>query len=616
MTRAKHKNLGDAEIAWAAFLATDEGKRAEELFMEIIVEMRKRLHPDTVLLRKAFTFSGMHHVNRRRLNGEPFIYHPLEVGKILAEAGFENDLVAAGILHDMMEECGVERETLVQKFGSVVAEIVDAISDVNASVSQSPNLTKLERDVLADVKLLIEVKKKGNLKAFYVKLAERIHNLRTINCFPEEKQLAKAMHTRLILIPEAKRLHIFELVNILESLCLEIEDPRVYKQIRYGYQQILSENRDVLEGKNGLKEFWKKLVFDPNSGCEGQVVSLEFRERYEDSIYRHLNTVIAKNGKNKNHMKEYISKKYIPLYDINFTLFDFAKKSPEKVFFSIYPSLHESRFGITIMGIGKTKGSGMTYYKLEDGYGNHYRLFLQRETEFLEYTYGMKLTGEGDTIRSHLPYINEAEPDLPERKKIPVYRKDGSLMYIEEGSTILDFAFALNINHGICCLYGLINGLSGKMPLHHRLQAGNIVEIVSDHTKGEEQHDIPHACIRWFEYLHTREAIKALSRWMEANMEYAANKIMVLDEKGKQFELDRGSTVLDLAFAIDPERALYYKKARLNECLECIPMERVLRYRDRVKFMYADEVTAKLSWLRIVKTKAAKEALITYFEQR
>ena len=595
-------------------LMPEERKQVDMLFHSLIAEMKKRCMPDVSLLKKAYHFAMKSHGETKRRSGEPYIMHPLEVAKILAEVGFESDLIAAAILHDVIEDCNVTATELEQRFGSLIADTVDAVSKVSEKFTGNPDFTKMDIDNLSDIKFLTETTKKNNRKAFYIKLADRIHNLKTINIFPEEQQKAKAAHTRNILIPAAKKMHIFKLVDILESLCLEIENPKVYHEIRYGYRQLLNESRDAIDGEYGLRAFWKQLLLEREGVFGKNLVLFEFHERYEDSIYRHLN----EEHHNVYDIKNYMKKKYIPLYDINFIVSDLYNGSPESLFFQCYPRLHESKFRLTITGINRTMGSDAMYYELEDRYGTKYRLFCQSESELLEYSHGVMISGDIDDIRSHIVYINEAEPDEPEHKKIPVYRKDGSLMELDEGATVLDFAFAINPYIGICAKFAYLNGTTAEVPIYTRLRPGDMVHIVSDHKKGEEEFDVPHATVRWFEYVHTREAIKSLSRWMETNMDRAVPKMMVYDEKGNPYEIEMGSTVLDFAFVLNKEKGLHVRKAYLNKCPSASPLDRILKYGDRVRFTYDDEEkkTPEFNWLSIVKTKLAKEVLIEYFNSK
>ena len=198
---------------------------------------------------------------------------------------------------------------------------------------------------------------------------------------------------------------------------------------------------------------------------------------------------------------------------------------------------------------------------------------------------------------------------------IPVFKKDGTSMLIEDGATVLDFAFAIDRNIGICAKYALINGKMEKESLRRKLRAGDRIEIISDHDKRRPEKDIPHATVRWFEYVYTREAIRFLSRWLEKHMDSGSPTMVVQDGTGKEYEMEMAATVLDFAFEIDEEIGLHLQQAYVNGCKEPTQLGKTLRYGDKVMFEYDihDKETPVFNWLNLVKTRKARERLVRYF---
>ena len=583
----------------------------DEEFRMIVNIMRKRFVPDIALLWRSYIFAYNKHNGQRRRDGEPYITHPLAVAKILANVGFESDLVSAALLHDVIEDCKVTYEELEQAFGSSIATVVDSVSQLKADNANDREIQKEDLDSLSDVKFLIETTEKNNRKAFYIKLADRIHNLSTIGSFPEEKKQAKVLHTRNILLPVARSLHIYKLVDILETLCLEIENPSIHQTISNGYHRILLENAYTIRGKDGFKEFFRELITDSELEIRKNIVSLEFNERYTDSIYRNLLPYI----KNIKEIDKYITKEYIPLYNIYFVVNDNCVYTPEKIFFYYYKALHESKWKITVTGIGHAMGSGELFYFIKDRFGNQYRLFIQTENELLRFYHGVSITGSENDVRCHIMYINYSEPDEPQHKMIPVYRKNGKLEMIEEGATVLDFAFRINTSMGICCTYAIINDRKAKMPIHTRLRPGDVVEIRSDHNKEKPWEDIPHASIRWFEYLHTREAIHALSRRLQTRMEVAAPTIAVYSTmKDKKFDIPSGATLLDYVILYNSDKAFSGFKCFLNKSHQPADMIKILRYNDRITIVWEEGANMpKLEWFCMLQTAEARKILLQYF---
>lgn len=588
-------------------LSGKERADIQQSFMAVVNEMKKHGLPDVGLLKRAFEMALEKHGDTRRKSGEPYILHPLQVAKILADCGHESDMVASAILHDLIEDCDVTKTELELKFGVNIADTVDAVSKVSALLAPDETMSKLDLDDLSDVKFLTESARVR--KAVYIKCADRIHNLRTIDIFPEEQQKAKAYHTRSIIIPAAKKLHIHNLVDILGTLCLKIEDPQKYKDINDTYAKILKENSDTLYGPAGLVEETRRMILE-DGRMGSNIVDVVFSKRTVDSINEDITTLLQ----DAHDVKKTFTKHTVPLFDIHFIVNDFYMEKPENLFFAFYDRLHTSLYKFTIVGIHQDEYE--SYYLMKDWFGNMYRLFIQSETEHLEYTHGLLVSTALNDFRAGI--VNTGEPGAPEEKMIPVFKRDGSPMMIADGATVLDFAFSIDPNIGICAKYAFLNGSKARAPIYTRLKPGDMVDVVSDHNKHDQLNDTPHATVRWFEYLHTREATKNLSRWLEKHMDSAVPSMLVYGADGTEYEIDMAATVLDFAFLINEEIGLHVKNAYINKSKTPVSLDTTLRYWDKVKFEYDldDTETPVFSWLGIVKTKYAKDRLIAYFNKK
>lgn len=588
-------------------LTSDEKDEINRFFKSVVNEMKKHGLPDVGLLKKAFNLALDKHGDTRRKTGEPYILHPLHVAKILADCGHESDMVASAILHDLIEDCGVSKNDLEKIFGITIADIVDTVTKVDAMLAPDETMSKLDLDDLSDVKFLTECARVR--KAVYVKCADRIHNLSTISVFPEYKQKEKAYKTRNIIIPAAKKLHIHNFVGILETLCLKIEDPHKYHDICDTYERILNENRDTFFGPAGLVHETKRMIMEDRF-LGGQVTDVIFSKRTADSISSNLSEKMH----NIHDIKTLFTKYTIPLFDVFFIVSDFYPEKPEDVFFALYDKLHNSLYRFTVTRYHQDDYE--SYYLLRDRFGNMYRLFIQSEKEHLEFTHGLLVSA---TINdSHAGIINIGDPEGHEEKMITVFKKDQAPMLIPSGSTVLDFAFLIDPNIGICAKYAHLNGSKARTPIYTRLKAGDWVEVVSDHNKYDQLNDSPHATVRWFEYLHSREAIKSLSRWLEKHMDSAIPSMLVYDAEDHEYEIDMAATVLDFAFLMDEKIGLHVKKAYLNQSKTPVELDTTLRYWDKVRFEYdlEDTETPVFTWLGLVKTKYAKDRLIAYFNKK
>ena len=588
-------------------------KEIHEKYSEIIKTMYAHgIMADTKLINDAFQFAMEKHKGALRKNKEPYILHPIAVARILADLGFESDLVAAALLHDVVEDCGVTVEYLMERYGKIVADTVDALSAVNVITSSDPEMEKKDVDVLSDVKLLNEIEK--NPKAIYVKIADRIHNLTTINAFPYAKQRAKAQHTRDILIPLARKMGVYRLIYELEDLCFEIENPECYKAVKEEYEQLLWENRyGVKEVQNYLTSIFYGKAVDgiyKEESLSKFILSCGYRKRYIESIFRNVTSqvpnILTDLGKS-------ICKEKIELYDIYFIVKDECVLTAIDVFFHFYQEILDGLYHITITGIKRNAEDTRSYFVLEDCYNNKYRLFVEKESDYLNKMNGVILNGELGFEK--FTKIDTAEPGESFKPFINVYRKDGTMVQIEEGATILDFAFAIHPEIGICARYALLNKKQEQIPLYAKLNEGDLVEIVHDSHKENPELNLPHATIRWFEYIRTREATRALSRYLEKHVESAKPLIQVHDSDGNTYEIETGSTVLDFAFLLGDKKGLHFKSAYVNKSKNKTRVDKMLGYDDVVKIIFVenDESTPKFEWLNIVKTQKAKDVLLEYF---
>lgn len=593
----------------------EEKNRIHGRLTKITKTLMQHSIPDTKLINDAFQFALSKHGDARRRTKEPYIEHPLSVAQILVDLGFESDMVAAALLHDVVEDCGVTVEELADRFGRSVADLVDALSAVNVLTDRDTEMGKEDVDTLSDIKLLKAIEQ--NPKALYIKLADRIHNLETISVFSYTKQMQKVEHTRKILIPLAKKNGVFQLVDKLEDLCFSIENPDCYKVVSDKYETLLYDNRYAIEEcKDSLADIFFGSNRDDSRKSELSkfIVSFSFRQRFKNHIFQEI-TAHVKNILTE--LEENISKDKLALFDLFFIVKDECAISPLDVFFNFYQDIIEGPNRLTITAILQDQERQGICYQLEDVYNIKYHLYIMKQQDYLNKMHGIILNGSSDDANK-LIKINMADPSESFRKYINVYKKDGTMAQIEEGATVLDFAFSIHPEIGICTKYALLNKKPDQIPLFTKLNEGDLVEIVHDANKEHPELDIPHATIRWFEYVRTREATKALSRYFETHIESAKPLIPVHDGEKRTYEIETGSTVLDLAFLMGDKIGLHFKSAYINKSTTKAKLDRMLRYDDIVRIEYdeSDEDTPKFEWLNIVKTKKAKETLINYFSSQ
>ena len=576
---------------------------------------------DILLVEKAYTFAYDKHEGSRRKDGSPYITHCLEVACILADMNRSNEEIAAGILHDIVEDTDVTTDMIARHFDPQVARIVEAVTNIEPYLPDNCELQKEEIDELS-VKKLIEAILIDCPEALYVKVADRLHNLSTMGVIDNKRRVDKVNDTRAVLIPLVRELaHNYSLADRIEDACLLAEQPKEYAKIHERYRQLIKENGSHLPKVSA----YIRSAFSGEKGSRIYDVDCCFRER---SVYSIHNDLVAL-SENKEKLLDNFTLRNVPLLDIYFVVKDKCELQPEQVFFDLYEVLRTSiyfpesndkrreAFELTIVRFGTSRNSSLNYFVEADCYDVRYRIFCKREKDYKEYIDGYGL----QQIRENCRHL-QVNAEIPSNTFVPtitVYTRKQEKMEIEQGATVLDFAFLLHPKLAFGAKYAYLNKQWDKIPIYTKLNNGDTVEIISS-TANDRPEDEPyeeHAEIRWEEWVNTKKARKALTRYLEEKEGRSKPLIMVLDvESGKNVDLLYGAIPLDLAFAIDPRRALCFKRAFINKSKVPCAIDRGLDYSDKVKIEYGDAPNPSFEWLRYVKTEAARDALIDYFAQK
>lgn len=455
------------------------------------------------LIRRAYDFAAEKHKNQKpRKTGEPYILHPIRVAYIVACWGFEADTICGALLHDTLEDTDATYSEIEGLFGKNIADLVDAVTAIQIEIRDKTGLTKEEIDELSDRRL----KEKMSEKALFIKAADRIDNLRTIAPFSEEKKIAKAKHTREIIIPMLKKEGAYQLIDVLEDLCLQIEHPDRYAEITSAYSAL--RNNNAYTTAKTLKLFSE--VFSPNNTIDsseyrtvlGSIVDFTHNPRSTISVYRQLN---AQADNITTDLPRLLCKKNIAMYDLTLIISDDyctatlgdskARTTPTNAFFKLYSSFLEDK-NITVVDFGMTTYKDSKYYILSDEMNNLYRLFVKSETEYMRYKLGHIIDDEAVTDFGA----------AIDGKKIKVYKKDQTAMYIENGATFLDFAFAVHSEIGLHFDYALIDGSLTQRKPYERINEGDIITIVPNPDIEPNLH--------WFKYVKTGKAMDHLIKYL------------------------------------------------------------------------------------------------------
>lgn len=251
--------------------------------MNELVKNHKVSNKKTV--KKAYDYALEMHDGQTRKSGEPYIMHPLRVARFVATWGFESDSICAALLHDVVEDCNTSLDEVERLFGDSISKIV-----VDKDIENADELTKEEIDKLSDAKL----QERMTEKALFIKAADRLDNLYTIDIFPIEKQIKKAKHTREVIIPMLMKEEAFKIIDLLEDLCLKIEHSERYNNINAEYAKLRETNSYTTDSvlKLFTDVFHTGSMYVPTElrSYLDYVARFKYNTRSSISVYRQLTT--------------------------------------------------------------------------------------------------------------------------------------------------------------------------------------------------------------------------------------------------------------------------------------------------------------------------------------
>ncbi len=457
---------------------------------------------------RAYEYAKEKHGSVKRASGEDYINHPIRVAKFIAEWGFGSDIVIAALLHDVVEDCDTSIEEIEELFGNGVSSMVNTVTKIDKHIKECEGLTKEEIHALSDAKL----QQYMSDKALYIKIADRLDNLNTIDIFEKSKQLKKTQHTHEILIPMVIKVEAYKLLDDLEELCFKIEHEAEYNKIMsyiddYKASNIRSCNKTILLLENAFVHS-KKLADDSSSDAfpselepYGRFISGFFsNERSCVSIFRQ----IVKNSKNiKKDFNTFLNKRNLAIYDLTLVFDDVINNADDgmtmhDIFYKYYEEYLITK-NICILDYNCTTQKNGNYFLLCDDLGNLYRLFIRTENSYLHYMLG-NIVDSDDSIS--FDDVNDVEPRDTYKPKITVFKRNGDKCTIDAGATALDFAFLLHSDLGLHFDYAIINEGRSQMGAHYILNEGDRIEVFTNAEITPK--------IQWFRYAKTSRAVKKL----------------------------------------------------------------------------------------------------------
>ncbi len=484
----------------------------EELYQELIQTIR-RYHPsdDITLVEKAYLIAKAAHNEQKRKSGEPYIIHPLCVAIILADLEMDKETIEAGLLHDVVEDTKMTLDDLTREFGSEVAFLVDGVTkltqlswDMDKVEIQAENLRKMFLAMAKDIRVII------------IKLADRLHNMRTGKFWKPEKQKEKARETLEIYAPIADRLGISKIKIELDDLSLKFLHPDVYYDLvekvnlrRDAREAFLQEIVDEIE-KNmkdagiqvtvggRVKHFfsiYKKMV-NQNKTLD-QIYDLFAVRIMVDSVkdcYAALGVIHELYKPIPGRFKDYIAMPKPNMYQSLHTTLIGSTGQPFEVQIRTYEMHRTAEYGIAAHWKYKESGSGVTAEGDEAAKMSWLRQILewQRDTddskEFL------------NLVKGDLDLFSDS---------VYCFTPSGDVKTLPSGSTPIDFAYAIHSAVGNKMVGARVNGK--LVNIDYKIQTGDQIEIItSQNAKGPSRD--------WLALVKSTQAKNKINQWFKTEL--------------------------------------------------------------------------------------------------
>ena len=475
----------------------------DDKFGEFFEEIKKNPQYNSDLIKKAYDLAYDAHKNQRRRSGEPYIMHPVAVAKILFDFGMDNECIVGALLHDVVEDTTYSLDYIRANFGEEVATLVDGVT----KLGKIPLSTKEEVQAENIRKMFIAMNQ--DVRVIIIKLADRLHNMRTLQHMPPYKQREKSLETLEIYAPIAHRLGIRSVKDELEDLAIHYLDPIAYKEIEDSLSMKTSEGNIFLEDiKSQIRAKLEPIM--NNVQITSRVKSVHgifrkvyikgknFEEIYDiyavriivDTMidcYNALGIVHDMFTPLPGRFKDYISTPKPNMYQSLHTTVLSKKGIPFEIQIRTWEMHRTAEYGI----------AAHWKYKLGKGGKDEIDSSLQWIHKMLE---------NGDSADNAEDMVSSIKGDLSV-DEIYVFTPKGDVKSLPKGSTVIDFAYAIHSAVGNKMTGAKVDGRI--VPLDTTLKTGQVVEVITSNQPGKgPSRD-------WLSIVKTGEARSKIRSWFK-----------------------------------------------------------------------------------------------------
>ncbi len=510
-------------------MAVRHGQTYEEL-LELIQGSGREF--DMEMIGKAYHLADGAHQGQKRLSGEPYIIHPLAVACILVELGMDSESVVGGLLHDVVEDTDYTLEDIRKLFNPQVANLIDGVT----KLGKIPYSSREEQQAENIRKMLIAMSE--DIRVIIIKLADRLHNMRTLEFKPPQKQRDTALESMEVYAPIAHRLGIRAVKEELEDLSLQYLDPVAYHEIEDALAMQSKDRAAFIERtKKEIKQRVSTII--PNVYLEGRVKSI-------NGIYRKMFI----QGKNLDEIYDVYAVRVIvdtvtDCYNVLGLIHDMFRPIPNrfKDYIStpkpnMYQSLHTTVLSADGIPFEVQIRTWEMHYTAEYGIAAHwkYKLGMTRSNSMDERLAWIRQMLENQKDNEDATDIVRAIKSDLAPEEVFVFTPKGQVISLPAGSTVIDFAYAIHSAVGNRMVGAKVD--KRIVPIDYRVKTGEIVEILT--TK-----EVGHGPSRdWLKIVKTSEARNKIRQWFkkerreenivegrsELEREFRRNNIELTDE--------------------------------------------------------------------------------------
>ena len=459
---------------------------------------------DIEKIKRAYVYAASLHEGQYRLSGEPYISHPVQVAKIVSELGLDTDSICAALLHDTVEDCSdkTNLDTIAKMFGSDISMLVDGLT----KIIQVQVADKEEAHIENIRKMLLAMNR--DIRVIFIKLCDRLHNMRTLSAKKEDRQRAIALETMYIYAPLAHRLGIQRIKQELENISLFYLDNVGYQEVHEAIEKKYGQSSGFIEdAKKMLSE--KLLEHDINFKLEGRVKSVYslYRKMYSfnksfDEIYDFYAVRIIV----KNEVECYTALAYVhEMFKSVPGRFKDYISTPKP---NLYRSLHTTVIGNSGIPFEVQIRTREMHEEAEFGIAAHWKYKSgERAAKNIDdkLKWIAQLLESDESTRDPDEFIHSFKTDIFHDETF-VFTPKGDVISLPQGSTTIDFAYAIHSEVGNKLMGAKINGVI--VPIDKTPKNGDIIEIITSQSSKGPSRD-------WLKIVKTGQARSKIRQWFK-----------------------------------------------------------------------------------------------------